>query len=74
MLPKLDHTPILVVVSHHRYDMYSLSAKPTKRDAYLKGVLRKMGGVNESVSPGRYYFNVKRTGLLKLEVTLDPAD
>lgn len=48
-------TPVTVIVTEDRYDIID---EPTLRNQYLARVLMEMGGVNESVPPGTYKFNV----------------
>lgn len=50
-----DLTPVTVVVTDTRWDAIG---EPTQRNMWLTNMLSAMGGVNESVSPGTYHFNV----------------
>jgi len=63
--------PVVVLVTEGRYDIVD---SPTPRNIALAAMLMSMGGVNESVKPGTYYFNVvedKETG--QWIVSLNPA-
>ena len=53
--PDSDLTPVTVHVTSERYDIIDV---PTPRNMYLANMLMAMGGINESVSPGTYHFNV----------------
>lgn len=57
-MPDQDVTPIIIEVKDGRWDAFSLQPQPTKRDQMLLDFVRSMGGVNESVKPGRYTFNL----------------
>jgi hypothetical protein len=62
--------PIEVFVEDNRYEMFGA---PTFRSAWLSIMLKRFGGINESVAPGVYHFNCVRKGL-KLHFTLLPAN
>lgn len=40
------------------YGRYVMLDPPTIRNAYLMAILKDEGGINASVDPGDYYFNV----------------
>ena len=65
---KANHEPIEVVVTEDRYECYG---PPTNRSIMLTAVLKKMGGVSDTVPPGTYQFNVRRNGF-KIVASLDP--
>ena len=50
-----DFAPIVVEVKDGRWNAYG---DPTARSHYLFTMLESIGGVNESVPPGQYLFNV----------------
>lgn len=50
-----DEAPIVVEVQADRWDAYG---PITSRSTYLYQVLSELGGINESVPPGQYHFNV----------------
>ena len=64
-----DRDPVLVVVTEDRW--YCFGAV-TPRSAYLYKYLNDMGGINETVPPGLYDFNVRRRSLLTIAVSLEP--
>ncbi len=72
MFAKFQRQPIVVVVENGRYDAYSMHSVPTKRDLWLMATLAGMGGVNESVEPGTYHFNIKWVSFSDNEITLYP--
>lgn len=47
--------PIIIIVKEDRYDAYG---PETPRSRQLMATLQRMGGINESVAPGLYHFNV----------------
>lgn len=53
--PDSDLTPVTVLVTKERWDAIGT---PTPRNIYLTNMLTAIGGVNESVQPGTYHFNV----------------
>lgn len=53
--PDSDLTPVTVHVTSERYDIIDV---PTPRNQYLAQMLMAIGGINESVEPGTYHFNV----------------
>lgn len=53
-----DLTPIVVEVKDDRWDAYSINPEPTERDQMLLATIQELGGVNESVTPGNYTFNL----------------
>lgn len=61
--------PLTVLVTEGRWDVVD---SPTPRNIMLTRVLTEMGGVNESVPPGTYYFNVKEVNGQKI-ASLYPA-
>lgn len=61
--------PVTVLVTEGRWDVVD---SPTPRNIMLTRVLTAMGGINESVAPGTYYFNVKDVDG-KWTATLYPA-
>jgi hypothetical protein len=67
---KLNHDPIEVVVSETEYNCYGPT---TKRSIRLTAILQNLGGINETVKPGAYHFNVKRRNF-KLIASLYPID
>lgn len=73
MTTNIDTDPIVVVVSGDRYDCYSLHGTPTPRDLALMATLKLMGGVNESVHPGTWHFNVEMLDTDNAFITMDPA-
>ena len=54
-MPEQDITPILVVVDRDRYQCYGAE---TPRSHELTKILKDLGGVSDTVSDGRYNFNV----------------
>lgn len=64
----LDGRGLFVEVTKDRWDAYGA---PTRRNKMLYKLLHAKGGVNESVTPGTYVFDVKRTGV-KLFMSLLP--
>lgn len=55
--------PILIKVHDGRWEAYGLRSPDTSfraaiRDGWLMEVVRLIGGVNQSVADGLYYFNV----------------
>lgn len=48
--------PLTVLVTEGRWDAVDA---PTPRNIALVKMLQNMGGINESVTLGTYYFNVK---------------
>ena len=55
-----NHDPIVVVVTES--DWYALGDPTSYRAHRLFQTLKLSGGVNESVPPGTYHFNVIRRG------------
>lgn len=51
-------SPLLVVVTEDRYDMYGTSF----RHKLLAKILQRQGGISNTVEPGTYEFNVMRKG------------
>lgn len=49
--------PLNVLVTETRWDSFG---EVTPRNIFLNQMLTEMGGVNHSVSPGLYHFNVRR--------------
>jgi len=67
---KLNHDPIFVQVLPDRWNSYG---PPTLRSKFLHKCLEKIGGINETVQPGWYDFNVVRRGL-KFVASLAPHE
>lgn len=63
---KKDKSGIGIVVTDRRWDAYG---PDTPRSRFLKKLIDKQGGINESVEDGVYVFNATRKGL-NLELTL----
>lgn len=61
--------PVTILVTEGRWDAVD---SPTPRNVMLVETLTLMGGINESVSPGTYLFNVKKIDG-QFVATLDPA-
>lgn len=61
---------ITVVVANGRYECFGPN---TARSARLAAILKKMGGVRDTVPDGTYTFNTKRVGL-KLIAQLEPTN
>lgn len=66
-----DKTPLHIVVSENRWDAFGVPS--SRRQWWLFTILKSMGGISETVSPGNYHFNVERRGF-KLFTTLDPIE
>jgi hypothetical protein len=64
----LNRDPLFVHVTPDRWDSYGT---PTYRSKFLFQLLKKTGGINESVPPGWYDFNAKFRGF-KLIMSLEP--
>jgi hypothetical protein len=64
----LNRDPIYVMVLPDRWDSFG---PKTFRSRLLHNVLKKIGGISETVSPGWYDFNVVRQGL-KFVTSLTP--
>ena len=57
----MERTPIKIVVTDTRYDTYG---DPYNWwHVFLEKMLSQAGGINESVEPGEYEFNVVFKGL-----------
>lgn len=69
MFAKIDKAPLLVKVTQGHWDAYGDPLNP--RHFYLMEVLKRMGGIAESVPYGEYDFNLARKGL-SLHATLEP--
>lgn len=69
MFKKTD-PPLLVVVNDMGWWAYG---PDTVRNRWLTAVITNEGGVNESVPPGNYHFNIVRKGF-KLISTFEPAE
>lgn len=68
--------PIQVTVTPTKWNAYALTSIPTPRDIELIKILNEMGGINESVVPGVYHFNVTPIVINEIEqhvATLYPA-
>ena len=63
--------PLHIVVSEGRWDAYG--SPLSYRQHMLFALLKRTGGISDSVPPGHYYYNVKLKGL-NLIVTLDPIE
>ncbi len=61
-MPNPDLTPIIVEVKDGRWDAYSINDEPTERDQMLLATIRVLGGINENVRPGLWYFNLVTDG------------
>lgn len=61
--------PLTVIVTEGRWDAID---SLTSRNIMLTRILTEMGGVNESVPPGTYHFNVKLENG-EWTATLNPA-
>jgi len=70
VFPKEYLEPLDIVVDETRWDAYGPA---TTRSSAILNVLNSIGGINESVPPGNYHFNVRRVGL-NLETSLTPAE
>jgi hypothetical protein len=57
-MPNPDFTPIIVEVKDGRWDAYSMNPEITERDQMLLATIQAMGGINESVTPGLWTFNI----------------
>lgn len=68
MFRKFDKTPLLVGVTTDRWDAFG--SPNNLRHSWLLAVLKKIGGIDESVPPGWYDFNLTRKGL-KYMATLE---
>lgn len=70
MAVDLDLRPMLIEVTV--FGTYHMRGTPTPRTAALMAVLKDEGGINMSVPPGMYRFNVikKDTGQV---LSLEPA-
>lgn len=62
--------PIIVVVDGGRWEA---NGPDTIRSQFLLNVLQMLGGVNESVPPGTYHFNMK-SHWFKMSFALDPVE
>lgn len=67
----LHGKPIRVEVTETDWNCYSLNNRMTWRDGTLFEMLKREGGINVSVPPGTYYFNMELRGL-KIYTTLEP--
>ena len=63
--------PLLVEVTETDWFAYGDPSSP--RSAFLYKMLTLAGGINESVQPGRYHFDVERR-FFKYYSTLEPAN
>lgn len=61
--------PFYIEVSESRYNMYS---EPTFRNRFIAGLVQRMGGISETVSPGTYILDVK-IGFFKIMFDLREA-
>lgn len=71
MFTRKPKPAIIVVVSEDRYDCFSYSPDPTRRDVFLMKLLSSQGGVSKNVIPGTYDFNA-RMELKGIRVSLTP--
>ena len=69
-MPKVNKA-LHIVVSEGRWDAYGIPH--SYRQRMLFALLKRTGGISDSVPPGHYYYNAKLKGL-NLIVTLDPID
>lgn len=66
--------PIQITVTKTNWTAHALSSISTPRDLELIKLLDSMGGINESVEPGIYHFNVMMVeGLGQHVASLQPA-
>lgn len=65
--------PLLVVVTETEYQIPAvLGGRPNLRELFLALMIKNLGGVNESVTPGTYDFDVQRKGLSYV-ISLEPS-
>lgn len=67
-----NQKPLVVEVGDGQWNAYAQNVPPTPQDEALFAILTAIGGINESVTPGRYHFNAQTSGLGKLELSLEP--
>lgn len=66
--------PIYIVVGDDgTWNAYSTRKEPTPRDCHLFALLTEMGGINESVTPGDWWFNMATLDDSTLVVALEPV-
>lgn len=63
--------PILVIVLGDTWTAHALHTEPTDRDHMLLEALSEMGGIDHTVTPGLYYFNIVELGPETFVVSLD---
>lgn len=63
--------PIVVIVGNDAWNAYSLHDEPTERDKELLRHLNEIGGINETVEPGTYQFNMARLDEKNVLVSLE---
>jgi hypothetical protein len=65
--------PILVVITEDSWKGFSLHTEYDARDLELVAFLTEMGGVDKSVTPGKYYFNSVNMGPDTNAISLEPV-
>ena len=71
MFNKKNRTPLLVEVTNSEW--HSFGDPNSFHHKFLHTYLTRKGGVNASVQPGYYNFDIKRVGF-ELEISLLPAN
>lgn len=61
--------PLTVLVTESRWDAVD---EPTERNIWLTKMLKELGGINYTVPPGTYNFNIERVEN-QMIATLEPA-
>ena len=64
-----DNDSFLIAVSHDRYEMY---ARPTLKNQFIANLIKRQGGISDTVPPGMYVATVKNRGILHVELTIEP--
>lgn len=62
--------PVLIEVTV--FGTYHMRDEKTPRNVALFALLKKEGGINATVPPGKYHFNIVR-GSLGQRISLEPA-
>jgi len=71
---RFPYRPLVVIVADGRWDAYAQDLIKSPSDIWLFQVLTEIGGINETVAPGRYHFNAKvDLGTQTTEISLEPA-
>ena len=66
--------PIYIVVEDDgSWNAYSTRKEPTPRDCHLFALLTEMGGINETVTPGTWWFNMAILDNNTCVVALEPV-